>query len=604
MLKIFVLILILLLIAISISIASPNINIDDVINAKKSDKYSKVIDFKSKLSKIGSDSSLFYLKELSKNYPHTNSPEYVAILAEIASAYNQRVDSVNYNRYYNEAKHIANKGNFSFELAKLYINKADYFKYRNILDSTLYYCLLARDVVRDLKDKSLLVPINHLIGDVYHLLEFYDDALIYYLDVVKYGKDNSYWEYWRKIVIYTNIGNIYSFNKDYQNAYHHFKIAENAILKNAKKNNQQPNSTQIAHLYNRIAYMFYYSDRLDTALQYIEKAINYLETTPEQKPTYSYIYVTAGKIYSKLGEYQKAHNLINYAISIMNNKNSASLEYIYFALSENYARTDQFDSAYKYLELSTIEWENNRIFNQSAKILQTKMLNDYKEYQFQINKERFAKRVYLVISLLLFASVIIVFVYQRKLHRTYKVIVDKTLSYIYKKDYSISKVDDTFEIVENIDIPIQASEKDETQINLEISNEDNVDFDDDKEDETSAISYDFSSLAKAIEEKLEDNPIIFDNNFTINDLARLVNSNRDYVSKAINRKFNVPFQVYINDLRVISAIKLMKLHKNDNYKMEYFMEKVGFSNRVTFSNSFKRYTGMTPSAFYKTLTEK
>ncbi len=128
-----------------------------------------------------------------------------------------------------------------------------------------------------------------------------------------------------------------------------------------------------------------------------------------------------------------------------------------------------------------------------------------------------------------------------------------------------------------------------------------VDINEKNGNKTLELSQELRYLAIKIQNTLLDNPIIFSNEYNINDLSFLLNSNRDYISKAINGYYKVSFQIFLNELRVIAAINLMKNNISNNLTMDYFMEKVGFSNRATFSASFKRFTGMTPAVFYKTL---
>jgi len=264
-------------------------------------------------------------------------------------------------------------------------------------------------------------------------------------------------------------------------------------------------------------------------------------------------------------------------------------------LAEHYQRTGNIEKALNYYrqydELLTKHYRKNN----SAKILQQKVRDDYNKLNNLIKIEKLEKRIYIGIVVFLLILLIITYIFKVKLNKSYKQLVEKTLKLIGNN-----------ELKSLPEVKLQAAHKAE-DIQRSISAEDTkaVDSYSENEDNTieNILSDDIVNLALKIQQTLQDNPIISKVTFSIEDLAQLLNSNRDYISKAINGYFKVPFPIYINDLRVIAAIKLMRSTPGNTYTMEYFMEKVGFNNRATFSKSFKRYTGLTPAVFYKTLRQ-
>ena len=83
--------------------------------------------------------------------------------------------------------------------------------------------------------------------------------------------------------------------------------------------------------------------------------------------------------------------------------------------------------------------------------------------------------------------------------------------------------------------------------------------------------------------------------FSLSDLARALNSNETYVSKAINTGFNKNFNTLINEARVAHAIALMK--SDPAYKLVNVMYDSGFSSKASFNRCFKAISGQTPSQF-------
>lgn len=86
---------------------------------------------------------------------------------------------------------------------------------------------------------------------------------------------------------------------------------------------------------------------------------------------------------------------------------------------------------------------------------------------------------------------------------------------------------------------------------------------------------------------------------TIDAMAKKIGTNRQYLSQIINDKFQLTFTNFINTYRIKEARKLLLSEDHDKYTIETIAQLSGFNNRVTFSNAFKKVTGVTPSFFKK-----
>ncbi|MCX8009907.1 MAG: AraC family transcriptional regulator, partial [Ignavibacteria bacterium] len=85
-------------------------------------------------------------------------------------------------------------------------------------------------------------------------------------------------------------------------------------------------------------------------------------------------------------------------------------------------------------------------------------------------------------------------------------------------------------------------------------------------------------------------------------ISQLLGVNRNLLSKAINKVFDVNFNTYINNHRIKKVLSIITDKKSiHNFNLEGIAKKVGFSNRTTFIAAFKHYTGMTPSTFIHNL---
>jgi len=102
----------------------------------------------------------------------------------------------------------------------------------------------------------------------------------------------------------------------------------------------------------------------------------------------------------------------------------------------------------------------------------------------------------------------------------------------------------------------------------------------------------FENLQKLFQnESLYKNPEI-----NINELASQMNVNRTYLSQAVNRCTGKNFSSFINEYRIKEAV----LHLSSGakkYSLEGLALDVGFNDRRTFYDAFKKMTGLSPSEF-------
>jgi YesN/AraC family two-component response regulator len=84
---------------------------------------------------------------------------------------------------------------------------------------------------------------------------------------------------------------------------------------------------------------------------------------------------------------------------------------------------------------------------------------------------------------------------------------------------------------------------------------------------------------------------------TLDSLAKELSVNRNYLSKAINRTTGKNFNNYINEYRVKEAIRMMSDEKKALLSIDSIALEVGFGNRISFYQAFKKITGLSPSEF-------
>ena len=88
-----------------------------------------------------------------------------------------------------------------------------------------------------------------------------------------------------------------------------------------------------------------------------------------------------------------------------------------------------------------------------------------------------------------------------------------------------------------------------------------------------------------------------DPKLTIGMIADELDTNRTYLSDAINKISKKNFNQYVNEYRIKEAIRVMSNPENDKLTLDAIALRVGFNSRSTFYRSFHEITGLTPTLF-------
>lgn len=97
---------------------------------------------------------------------------------------------------------------------------------------------------------------------------------------------------------------------------------------------------------------------------------------------------------------------------------------------------------------------------------------------------------------------------------------------------------------------------------------------------------------------IENHEEIYREGFTLDQLAQLIGENPNYVSQVINEKTGNNFNTFINEYKIKEACRrLSDLEHYSGYTIEAVGRSVGFKSRANFSVTFKKFTGITPTAY-------
>ena len=104
---------------------------------------------------------------------------------------------------------------------------------------------------------------------------------------------------------------------------------------------------------------------------------------------------------------------------------------------------------------------------------------------------------------------------------------------------------------------------------------------------------------------MRDITMISNPNFTITQLADCIRSNQKYVSQVINERTSYNFNSLLASHRVDEACRRMEnTEEFGSLTIEAIGQSVGFGSRASFFNAFKRFRGVAPSEYMKTVRDQ
>ena len=84
---------------------------------------------------------------------------------------------------------------------------------------------------------------------------------------------------------------------------------------------------------------------------------------------------------------------------------------------------------------------------------------------------------------------------------------------------------------------------------------------------------------------------------TLTDLADLLDTNRNIISKAINQEFEMNFNDFVNEKRTEAVIEKLKKGEHEKSTLLGIALDCGFNSKTTFNRAFKKYTALTPKQY-------
>lgn len=119
------------------------------------------------------------------------------------------------------------------------------------------------------------------------------------------------------------------------------------------------------------------------------------------------------------------------------------------------------------------------------------------------------------------------------------------------------------------------------------------------------IKYQKSGLSKSVLndykvkliDMMESQSIYLENELKLTDLAEMLKLSRHNTSQIINECFQMSFYEFVNKYRIEEAERLLVEDKGHEMNITDIAYQVGFNNRISFYNAFKKNIGITPTQF-------
>jgi len=414
------------------------------------------------------------------------------------------------------------------------------------------------------EDFPLKESIYFRIGEAYFFFKDYDKAIPYLRKAMvpsKHYIDRS------NLKAINTIGIYHSLKGEIDSSDYYFRLAYNSHDK-----------VKLRTIYDGIAltnlgYNLIKKEKYNEAIPYFRAGFAYMLDKNDYKSA-SEVTVGLAQCYFEKGDMKKTRQLIDSSfIFIRKSGNNSLYRSLYPLICEYNIKTGNKDMANAYLD-STIAF-NEQYLNKynSTHILraeqelfdaEAKARNEELRFQKKQYNDRFLYSVLIICFISL--GLIIVFMLYRKKRNAYRALVQKN------QDWASS----TTAVFETISAPV---ESDDTGKNT------------DEPDAEDVI------LMKDLHELIKNEKVFKELDLTLESLSKQMNINRNYLSKAINKTTGKNFNTFINEYRIKEAIKIMSDEKSDLISIDAIALEVGFNNRISFYQSFKKITGLTPSDF-------
>lgn len=570
--------LLLLFIPICGLFAKPQFDIDSLLYVYSISGQDKVREiegvFIGKLYHSDKDSALAIQKELvSKTATLKNKELYIIVLIHSYHLlpFDQQI------KLLTEAAELSIKYDKPDLLGTSFMYKGIAFRNNSIADSAMMYALKSRDIFEAENLQGELSEVLQLIADMHYHAAAYEEAEKTYKEIEQTSPGLA--TTWRYSTIQNNLGLIKIRQGFYDEAEKYFLNSLKKLNPDYNRNTPEPG---LPYLYRKLLELSILQKRFDKATEYF--SIGYELTNrfkrSEELPGY---YIGKAQILNHESKFDSS--LIFLERAIESEKKHPDLKFkidLYKTLANTYKMLNNFSEANKYLELYINVFEKANSSYANARLLHTYAKHNYNKAIEEVETQKRERNFLTVILGFAILSLIIFAMFYTRLKRSNKLLVKKNIKLANtSSDVIFTSLSESDELLntENSDLETEVQPKKKKDI------------------ESGTLEVILDKLERMIEKE----KIFLEPDLTLVNLAKKLDTNRTYLLKAIQNKYEMNFLSFINNLRIKEAIKIMSTDEVNLLNIDGIAQKAGFNNRVTFNKVFKEATGVSPSFFIKNI---
>jgi AraC-like DNA-binding protein len=474
--------------------------------------------------------------------------------------------------YLNKSYQLAIDKNYE-DLAGLALqSKAIVFQDNNMYDSLVVTLMQAKNHFEKTNNLNELVAILHTTGDLYYNVGLYDEAKSIYETIrVKKGNEHD-WKSWREVVVNNNLGLIEIAKENYDKAIEYFN---KSIELNNCKDDSPGKTRSMGYIQQKLAACYLKKHNDQKALYYYNQSLEKCLANKMYKELVKLYYIKSQLLFNK-NELDSSlyHCQLAETVFKKHGVHPGYMINIYKQYSLLYEKMNNHNKALHFNKVATSLNDSLEYFEKNSRYMQMLAEQDYNKATAKIDllelKNNYLLLLFLIGSIL---GTVIIYYFLR-LQKSYSILVKKNIESVGIKEYTNDDIIGSGK--NNSDISPKQIEQDTVNNNSK-----------------------YKELVDSFIKLIENEKLYLNKDITIIEIAEKLDSNRTYLSTAINMVLNETFIAYVNEQRIKEAVRKISTGKFVNMTLEGIASEVGFNNRNTFTTVFKKYTGVLPSYFIK-----
>lgn len=469
------------------------------------------------------------------------------------------------------AKGFSSAGNIC-QLEEQYIQALDFY-------------ILGLEAAEKAGDEALYDRCLGNIGNIYMLFKDYENALLYYNK--GYNRCIAKNDSERQVIFLTNMISTYCYM-------HQPDKAKECFMKLIKLPVKDVEMQTFYNLINQ-ALIAQTEKNYSGAVYFHKKALEYACQRVLDERFIVAEYRELSNVYKAKGEIRQAIEYLLKSEQIATKKGyTMQMAESYKLLAELYSLNSDsgLASHYRTLYISFSDSINQREYNKVKNKLiryEEQQNNSYiGKLSERINTQRWIIVLVSVCFMLVLVLIIYIFRQNRMLQRAYQT--------LFNRNSELIDSDNKYKQIQMKYLTVSEQLKNYQQEGTESKNEEQID----KKLPLVLSTEHSEKLLEDILKVMEDGYSIYNPDFSLNQLAKLVNSNTKYVSWVINDTYNKNFRTFLNEYRIREASRrLLNTEKYGGLTIQAIAEDVGFKSVTNFVVSFKKNIGITPSLYLK-----